>query len=199
MAALLLAVLLAPEGRPLFYWGARPAVVAVPPASGESDDARVTELHAALDGADLVLKFTFDRPVEAALRLPDGSPVSGRLRAVLDIDGDDDRETGFDAGALDLRTGAERRLELATRYLGADPDEARVPAVQVTARLVELRKDGTRRTLWRADDSEEERVSWRGDAVEMRVPAARLQLGPRPRLILVAGERALDGRLESGG
>lgn len=200
MWAVALDMLLAGEGRPLFYWGAREAVVEAEPAEADPLRARAIQLHAALDGEDLVVRFTFDRPVADALRLPDGSPVSGRLAATLDIDVDDDRGSGLDAGADDLRTGADRRVELATRFLGGDEAERRAPAVLVTARLMAVARDSARRTLWRQDDSDDEgRLSWHGDQVELRVPAARVGLGAAARFILGDGERVRDGRLPDSG
>src|SRR5262252_554735 len=97
----LLALLAAGEGRPLFYWGARqPLVTAAAPAHAGDSDAQVTELHAAVDPRGLVVRFSFDRDARSAMQLPDGKPVSGRLRAVLYLDTDDDRGTGLSQGAL---------------------------------------------------------------------------------------------------
>jgi hypothetical protein len=46
-----------------------------------------------------VLSFgLFDRPLRDALYLNDGTPLSGRRRASIDVDADDDRKTGFDEG-----------------------------------------------------------------------------------------------------
>jgi hypothetical protein len=197
MSAGLWLVLLAAEGRPLFYWGARPPVVEAAPAAGESVAARVASVHAAVDGSDLVLRFTFDRPVREALRLSGGAPVSGRLNALLDVDADGDRDSGLFAGASDLRTGADRRLEIGTRYLGADEAEGRAASsVEVTARLFSLARDGRRRALWQQDDSGDGRsLSWHGEAIELRVPETLLGLRPGARLILSEGEQAWDGRL----
>jgi hypothetical protein len=191
----LLSLLLGAQGRPLFYWGARAPVVAVP-RTGESAHARVAEVHAAVDAGDLVLRFSFDRPVASALELPDGTPVSGRLAAVLYLDADDDRATGLDAGERDPRRGAERRLELGSIYIGEDPPEQPKAAVVVRATLQSVASDGRRRTLWRADDQDLDRVSWRGEWVELRVPEGRVGLGARARLILDDGPEAWDGRLE---
>ncbi len=197
MSAGLWLVLLATEGRPLFYWGARPAVVEAAPAVAESAAARVASVHAALDGADLVLRFTFDRPVREALRLSSGGPVGGRLNAQLDVDADDDRQSGLFAGVSDLRTGADRRLELGTRYLGADEADGRASAtVEVTARLFSLARDGRRRALWQQDDSGDGKsLSWHGDAIELRVPEALLGLRTGARFILSEGGQTWDGRL----
>ncbi|HET7291625.1 MAG TPA: hypothetical protein VFM88_04305, partial [Vicinamibacteria bacterium] len=98
-------LVLAVEGRPLYYWGARPAVVTLDEPATRGVEAAVLELHAARDGGDLVLRVGFDRPVREAVRLPDGTPVSGRLKAVVYIDADDDRSTGTQEGPADLRTG----------------------------------------------------------------------------------------------
>lgn len=194
---LALAVAAAPEGRPLFYWGARPPVVvaelaAAPPAAA----ARVTEVHAAWDRADLALRLAFDRPVAEALRLADGTPVSGRLQAVLYFDVDDDRTTGLEQGAMDQRTGAERRLELGAVAMGEDPEEGRKAGALVAATLVSLTVEGRRRTLWRTDDEADPgRLSVHGDWVELRVPADRIGGSGRARLVLATGDRTWDGRI----
>src|SRR5262245_8128609 len=140
----------------------------------KGEEARVLELHAAHDKGDLVLRFSFDRPVREALWLPDGTPVSGRLKAVVYIDTDDDRRTGTQEGPSDLRTGAERRIELGALALGEDAEEHRSAAALVSATLQSLTQDGRRRTLWRADSELTARVSAHGDAVELRVPADRV-------------------------
>jgi hypothetical protein len=135
-------ILLGAPGRPLFYWGARPATILAdaPPARGV--EARVTEVHAALDKRDLVVRFTFDRAVKEALYLKDGAPVSGRLRAALDIDADADRATGIASGVGDLRTGADHRVEVGVVALGRD-DEEKLPArALVTAALLGLAPRG---------------------------------------------------------
>lgn len=161
-----------------------------------SAEARVVEVHAARDGADLLLRFSFDQPVRGALHLPDGTPVSGRLRAALDLDTDDDRRTGFAGGDKDLRTGAELRLELGAIAMGADPEEKRSASVMVAATLFGLTSEGKRRTLWRGDDSgEPRRVSAHDDAVELRLPGEAVKTGPRVRLILTDAGGAWDGRL----
>jgi hypothetical protein len=187
---------LAVEGKPLFYWGARPTVVVAAGATPDEIQANVIEVHAALDQDDLVLRLSFDRNVADALRLPGGASVSGRLYAALEIDTDDDRGTGVDLGPQDLKTGADRRLEIGTRYLGADEEEHRAPSVQVTATLYALTRPGRRRTLWREDDaSAPGRVSWHGEALELRIPAAHVDLKPHARFILSRGDRAWDGRI----
>jgi hypothetical protein len=195
----LVATLAAPaEGRPLFYWGARPPVVIADEKQEDpAPQARVLEVHAARDKDDLVVRLGFDRRVVEALRLPDGTPVSGRLNAVLYFDGDDDRATGLSQGSADLRTGCERRLEIGAIAMGADDEEQRKASAVVAASLWSLTSEGRRRTLWRADDEAEPgRVSAHGEWVELRIPADRLGLGPRPRIVLASGDRLSDGRLE---
>jgi hypothetical protein len=195
----LLVLLAASEGRPLFYWSGRPAVITAAPAAEPKGEARVLEVHAALDGGELALRLTLDRPVSEALYLPDGTPVSGRLRAVLYLDADGDRTTGLAAGPSDLRTGADARLELGVVSLAPDPEESDpaekvAPAAVVTASLHALLPDGRRRALWRADDQAAPgRVSVHGEYVELRLPAEHSPSG-RARLIL-AGDEVRDGRL----
>jgi hypothetical protein len=193
MLALLLA-LAAGEGRPMFYWGARPPVVAADPRADAPEVARVLEVHAALDAGSLVLRFTFDRRVKDAMYLPDGRPVSGRLRAVLYVDSDDDRATGLDRGPRDLRTGAERRIEVGVTSVGEDPDERRKAQALVTASLVSLRRDGAERGLWRGDDDTADQVSAHGEWVEVRVPAERVGIGARGRLVLAVDNQSWEGR-----
>lgn len=195
MLALLALLLTAPEGRPFIYWGARPAVVVLEETAGRGEQARVLELHAARDAKHLVLRFSFDRDVSGSLRLPDGTPVSGRLKAVLYVDSDDDRGTGAQYGPSDLRSGAERRLELGAVAMGADPEERRPASVLVAATLHALSRDGRRRAVWSADDEDPGRVRVYGDSVELRVPEDDIgNVGPM-RLVLVSGETARDGRL----
>jgi hypothetical protein len=182
-----------PRGAPLFYWGARPALITVRPLDG-SVEAQVAELHAAVDREELVLRFSFDRPVREALFLADGTPVSGRLRAVVYVDQDADRTTGLAGGPRDLRTGAERRLEIGVISVGADPDEKRRAEAIVTAALASVEEDGRRRTLWRGDDAATpRRVSHRGEWLEVRLPPETMVLGPRCRLVLALGDAAVDG------
>ncbi|HJS57376.1 MAG TPA: hypothetical protein VKA01_04670 [Vicinamibacteria bacterium] len=193
---LALALVLAAEGRPLFYWGARPALVTLKEPATRSEEAVVLELHAAPDQGDLVMRFSFDRPVREALWLPDGTPVSGRLKAVVYIDTDDDRRTGTQEGSSDLRTGAERRIELSALAMGEDAEEHRAATALVAATLHGLTQEGRRRTLWRADSELPNRVSVRAEFVELRVPADRVGAEARCRFILVSGEDVRDGRLE---
>jgi hypothetical protein len=194
LAALLAAV--PTEGRPLFYWGARRPVITAPAAAEAGVEAQVLEVHAAEDKGDLVVRFTLDRAVQDAIRLPDGSPISGRLKAVLYVDTDDDRRTGWDQGPNDLRTGADARLDLGAVSIAEDPDEKRPAGAVVSATLYSLTIEGRRRTLWRGDDdSEPTRVSGHGEWVELRVPVEGLHLSPRARLILATAGGARDGRL----
>lgn len=196
MLELLLLLLAAVPGRPLFYWGARPALIATEAEPGQGVEAQVTEVHAALDQGELVLRFTFDRPVQDAIYLPGGAPVSGRLRAILYVDADADRTTGWDTGPDDLRTGAELRLEVGVVALGADPEEKLPAQALVTAFLAALGRDGRRKSLWRGDDeSAPQQVSVRGEWVELRLPARGPVVGAGARLVLAAGERVWDGRL----
>jgi hypothetical protein len=195
------------EGSPLFYWGGRPAVVVAGAAAARSPEARslearVTEVHAAIDRGEgagegaLVLRFTFDRAVGEALRLPDGTPVSGRLRAILYLDTDDDRATGFDAGAGDLRSGADCRLEIGVVSLAADAEEQREASALVSATLVSLSREGRRRRLWTADDdAAPSSLSAHGEWVELRVPREHAPVSPRARLILAQDDHNWDGRL----
>lgn len=197
VSLLALGLALLAQGPPLFYWGSRPAVVSGS-ADGGGELARVTEVHAARDGAELVLRFTFDRPVREALTTAQGAPVSGRLHAVLYVDADDDRSTGFAGAERDLRSGSERRIELGTQYLGEDPPERREPTVAVRLTLASVGRKGERRSLWRRDDTDQPRVvRVSGEWVEARLPLDRVGVGPRARLILVDGEQSWDGRLEA--
>jgi hypothetical protein len=194
MAWLLL--LLLASGRPLFYWGALPPVVVADGLRGESRAANAVEVHAANDRGDLVLRFGFERPVRLLLALADGTPVSGRLAAVLYIDADDDARTGLELDRADLRTGADQRLELGVLFVGEDPSEGREASAVISATLASLRASGTRRTHWRADDSAHpDRVSAYGEWVDVRIPLDQLDLGAQPRLILTVGHRSWDGRI----
>ena len=157
----------------------------------------MTEVHGALDKGQLVLRFTFDREVRSALYLQDGAPVSGRLRAALDIDADGDRATGVASGAGDLRTGADHRLELGVVALGRDDDEKLPAQALVTAALFAVAADGRRRSLWRADDAANpQQVSIRGEWVELRLPLDKVPARDGSRLILSVGDKAYDGRLK---
>jgi hypothetical protein len=201
LTALFLTVLAA-GGPPLFYWGARPALIATEAGGAESRGegaarltARVAELHAALDKGSLVLRFTFDRPVREATTLPDGAPVSGRLRATLYVDRDDDRSSGLQEGPADLRTGADLRLEIGVVAVGEDPEEEIAARALISATLASLAPDGRRKTLWRADDLGSPReVRADGEWLELRLPPLA-QVSPNARLILGLDDRTLDGRL----
>lgn len=201
MFVVLLLGFLTAEGPPLFYWGARPAVIATETGTSTRGEgvvaltARVAEVHAALDKGALVLRFTFDRPVREATNLPDGAPVSGRLRANLYIDRDDDRSTGLQEGPADLRTGADLRVEVGVVAVGEDQEEKLAARALLSAILASLTPDGRRKTLWRADDLGSPReVRAHGEWLELRLPALA-QVGPKARLILSLDDRALDGRL----
>ena len=190
-----LALLVVAEGPPLFYWGARPAVISVEAPQAAGPEARVREVHAALDKGTLVVRFTFDRAVREATHLADGAPVSGRLRAMLYVDADADRATGYQAGAADPRTGADLRLEIGVLAVGEDKDEKIAANALLTATLTSVGGDGRRHTLWRADDAQEPRaISARGEWLEVRLPA-ETAVRPQARLILSLADRALDGRL----
>ena len=198
MTSLLLILVLGPPapGRPLFYWGARPAVIVTGVEAGTGVEAQVGEVHAALDGADLVLRLTFDRSVRDALYLPGGAPVSGRLRATLYVDADADSTTGWATGVSDRRSGADYRVEVGVLALGADPDEGLPAQALVTGFLAGLAKDGRQRSLWRGDDSATPRnVSVHDDAVELRLPVGAGAVRPGARLLLAAAGQLFEGRL----
>ncbi len=190
MWVLLVSLLATPaEGRPLFYWGARPPVIVVDDAAavGARDEARVVEVHAARDKDDLVVRFAFDRPVRPAL---------SRVKAVLYLDVDDDAKSGLGQGGADLRTGCERRLEIGAIAMGADDEEKRPASTLVAATLHAVTGEGRRRTLWRADDeAAPDRLSVHGEWIEVRVPAAPLGLGASVRFVLAAGDALMVGRL----
>jgi hypothetical protein len=195
MASLLLAAMIASAAEgPGFTFGNRPALIRAPATAG-GNVAAVTEVHAALDGADLVVRFTFDRPVQRALYAADGAPVSGRLRAVLYVDADDDKKTGLAAGPKDIRTGTDRRLEVAVIAVGADPEENRGAEAVVTAALSDL-AGKSRLSRWRGDTAATPRqVSTSGRWVEVRLMGERGPFKRTARLVLADGERLLEGRL----
>jgi len=189
-------LLAAGEGRPLFYWGARPPVVTAAEQTSVGAEAHVTEVHAAVEPKGLVLRFTFDRPARDAMHLPDGTPVSGRLRAVLYLDTDDDRRSGLDQGSLDPRTGADGRLEVGVVSVGEDPEEKRKASAVLTVTLSSLARDGRRKTLWRGDaEGSPSEVSAHGEWVEVRVPVSAVEPRPPLRLVLAEGDRTFEGRL----
>jgi len=191
--ALLTLAMPAPEAR-VFEWGSRPPAIVGAPRGG-GDEAAVASVHAALDGAELVVRFTFDRPVQRALYGKDGAPVSGRLRAVLYVDVDDDRRTGLAAGPEDPRTGTDRRLEVGVIAVGADPDENLGASAVVTASLSDL-AGKRRRARWRGDTAATPRqVSTGGTWVEVRLLSERGPFKRTARLVLAEGERFLEGRL----
>jgi len=192
----IVALLVQAPGRPLHYWGPRPATLRTDAAPREGPEARVREVHGVVDGGELVLRVTFDRPVREALYLPSGAPVSGRLRAALYVDGDLNRRTGWTAGAGDPRTGADYRVDLGVIALGAD-ERVRAQAL-VTVSAVALVGGTRQRSLWTGDHSATpERVSLRGDAVEVRLPAEGFSISETARVALVDGEQAYEGRLRS--
>ena len=186
--------LLAAAGRPLHYWGSRAPVVIAEVERGRGTEAQVEEVTAVLDQGSLVFRLTFDRPLRDALYLEDGTPVSGRLRASVYLDADDDRKTGLDEGAMDLRTGADHRLDVGVLALGGDPAEKRPAQALVTVALVSV-LDGRRRTVWRADDSSHpEAVSVYGEWLDVRLPKGAASPKAGARVILASGGRSQDGR-----
>ncbi len=197
MKTLLLVLLVAQApGRPLFYWGARPATIVTRAAPGEGTAARVTEIHGIVDEGDLVLRLSFDRAVGDALHLPSGAPVSGRLRAALYVDGDANRSTGWVAEPGDPRAGADYRIDLGVLALGADPDEGIEAQALVTVSAFALTSNGRQRVLWRTDHTASpDQVSIRGDAVELRIPRDVVSVVLRTRLALVVGEEGFEGSL----
>jgi len=195
----LLLILLAaqPLGRPLYYWGARPAVIETGVDVGEGSTARVTEVHGVVDKGDLVLRISFDRDVHEALYLPSGVPVSGRLRAALYVDADADRLTGWAASEGEARTGADYRVDVGVLTLGADPDAGIEAQALVTVSVVALLPQGRQRSLWRGDHTgRPENISLRGDAIEVRLPGSVVPVGPDARLTLIADGEAYQGRLQ---
>jgi hypothetical protein len=185
--------LLAAAGRPLYYWGARPPVVMAEVQRGLGLEAQVEDVTVVVDKGSLVFRLTFDRPLKDALYLENGAPVSGRLRATVYVDADDDRSTGLDEGPLDLRTGADNRLEVGVLALGSDAEEKRPAQALLTVALVTV-QGGRRRTVWRADDSSPEAVSIYGECLDVRLPAGAVTPKTGARVILASGGRAFDGR-----
>jgi hypothetical protein len=195
LACLLALFLAAAAGRPLYYWGSRAPVIVTEVERGRGVTAQVEEVHAVMDKGSLVVRVSFDRAVAGVLHLPDGSPVSGRLQAVLYLDADADRKTGFDAGPVDLRTGADYSLEIGVLAMGADADENRKAEALITAAFHSLQ--GTRRkTVWRGDESTSpSAIAYHGDWVDVRLPVALVSLKPGARIALSAGDRSQDGRI----
>jgi hypothetical protein len=188
------AFLLAAPGRPLHYWGARPAVVTAEVQRGQGLEAQVEEVGLVLDKGAVVVRLTFDRPVRDALFLKDGAPVSGRLHAAVYLDADDDRSTGLAQGPLDLRTGADFQLDIGVMALGGDADEKRPAQALVTATLFSLQGD-RRRTVWRGDDAANpQAVSAYSEWLDVRLPAGVVSPKTGARVILAAGARSWDGR-----
>jgi hypothetical protein len=192
----LVAALALPAAEPGFAWAHRPPVIARSAAPlPEREVAAVVSVHAALDGPDLVVRFTFDRPVQRALYGSDGKPVSGRLRAVLYVDADDDRKTGLVAAANDPRSGADRRLEVGVVAVGADPEENLGASAVVTASLSDL-AGKRRRSRWRGDATATPRqVVTGGKWVEVRLLAERGPWKRTSRLVLAEDDVFLEGRL----
>jgi len=196
LLALVAAVAL-PAAEPGFAWGDRPPVIARSGAPRpEREEAAVVAVHAALDGPDLVVRFTFDRPVQRALYGSDGAPVSGRLRAVLYVDADDDRKTGLLAAANDPRSGADRRLEVGVVAVGADPEENVGASAVVIASVSDL-AGKRRRSRWRGDTAATPRqVVTGGKWVEVRLLADRGPFKRTARLVLAEEDVFLEGRLK---
>jgi hypothetical protein len=186
LTAILVIALLATEpGRPLHYWGARAAAIVAERPGEAPAEALVTEVHVALVDGDVFVRFTFDRAVREATRLPDGTPVSGRLRAVLYWDTDEDTRTGLDAGRSDPRTGAERKLEIGVVALGEDAAEKRPAQALIVATLYGLTQDFGQKVLWRTDDERSGgALSWRGECVELRLPVALFGRSAGGRVVL---------------
>lgn len=196
MVFALVVALAAPAAEPGFAWGNRPPVIARASAPREGDlEAAVVSVHAALDGPDLVVRFTFDRPVQRAIYGADGAPVSGRLRAILYVDADDDRKTGLAAAANDPRSGADRRLEVGVVAVGADPEENVGASAVVTASLSDL-AGKRRRSRWRGDTAATPRQVVTGARwVEVRLLAERGPFKRTSRLVLAEDDVFLEGRL----
>jgi hypothetical protein len=194
MLFLALPLLIAP-GRPLFYWGARAPVIVADAPAVPGVEAQVSEVHAVLDKGDLVLRFTFDRPVTSAMYLEGGAPVSGRLRVVLYIDTDGDRATGVTGAEGDLVRGADHRLEIGVVAVGKDEEENLPAEALVIVSVASLSPEGKRHGIWRIDDSSP-LLSIHGEWLELRVPLDKVPAHPGTRLILAMGEKAYDGRLK---
>lgn len=196
MLLALLAALALPGAETGFAWGSRPPVIARDTAPHPTrDTAAVVSVHAALDGGDLVVRFTFDRPVQRALYAESGAPVSGRLRAILYVDADDDRKTGLLADAKDPRRGADRRLEVGVVAVGANPEENMGAQSVVTASVSDL-AGKRRRSRWRGDTAATPRQVLTGARwVEVRLLAERGPFKRTSRLVLAEDDVFLEGRL----
>lgn len=195
LAGCLALLLLAASGKPLHYWGSKAPVVVVELQRGQGTAAQVEEVHAAVDKGALVVRVTFDRPVASVLRLPDGAPVSGRLSAVLYVDADGDRASGFDAGGTDARTGADYSLEIGVLALGEDPDEGRKAQSLITASLYSL-EGKRRRSVWRGDEeSKPGAISTQGDWLDVRLPQGLVPMKPGARLAVASAGKSWDGRI----
>ena len=121
------------------------------------------------------------------LALPDGRPVSGRLRAVLHLDADASRKTGLDLPG-DPRMGADYRIEVGVIALGKDPDENLPERALVTVAASSLLPDGRRRAAWHADSDDSVAVSIRGPYVEFRIPLSDVSVALGARIVF-ADER----------
>lgn len=202
MLAALACMLFLAQDAPLFYWGDRAPTVEMASRPASASDPAIETVHAARDGANLLLKISYDRPVSEGLYRPDGTPVSGRLRALLYLDCDSDRKSGLEGRDDDARVGAERLIELVVMALGADAEE-RLPArALITVGAYEVLAGGERKATWQADEDTEPRViALHGQSVELRLPAALCLCGPRARLIVAQtgefGSGLFDARLEA--
>ena len=195
MIRLLLLVVLLAQGRPLFYWGSRSPVVTPGEHQGPPEIARVVEIHAALDRGDLVIRLTLDRPVRDATHLPDGAPVSGRLQARIYLDLDGDPATGQAGSSADSRTGTERLIELATLYVGEDEEQLRPAEARVIVAIDALDEAGRRSPLWSAEHvASPDRVSMRGEWVELRLPERHAPVAERSRFVYATGLEVFEGR-----
>jgi len=196
LASAISVFLLVGAGRPLFYWGATPAVVIAQVQKGQGLEAQVEEVAVVADQGGLVFRLAFDRPVSDVLHLPNGAPVSGRLRAALYLDADDDRKTGLAQGPLDLRTGADYQIEIGVLALGADEEEKRPAQALIIATLFSL-TGARRKTVWRADDTTEPTVvSAYHEWLDVRLPAGAVALEPGARVILASSGHSWDGRYQ---
>ncbi len=193
MFAALVCTLLLAQGGPLFYWGDRAPTVEMPRSRAAGEPA-IETVHAAREGADLLLKISYDRPLSEALQLSDGTPVSGRLRALLYLDCDAERKSGLEGREDDARVGAERLIEVGVMALGADEEEHLPARALVMVGISELLPRGERKITWQADeDTEPKVIALRGHSIELRLPSGLCLCGPRARLIVAQG-----GELGSG-
>jgi hypothetical protein len=187
----ILALLLALQGPPFFYWGSRPAVI----VGASSAEPAVEEIHTVVVGDEVILRFTWNQPVEELLFSQEGRPVSGRLRATLYWDTDGTSLTGEDFGRDDLRSGADLRLDVGVVAIGEDPAEGREARPLVTAALYSLSRTTSQSLRWRTDsDVRPLTISRRGTWLELRIPANLLGATSETRLTLAQGGVATSGR-----